>query len=314
VTAPTYLHIRGSLAENMVYTPRVGHESSRPGRRAEGDPAYSLVLLDREGHMLVSVAPQVTPRGCGHAHDPLRFGVRGVLPMNPEGATYELRRGEIRLHAATIGAPPPQVSAVKCRKSKGLLSLRWEGVEQEGMSYSVLAAMDTGRRITVARGLTASECAVDLARIPVAGKGKLMVVAHDGVRSSEVEVASIDVPARPPSVHILAPPANSRLPFGQPLSMLGCCLDMGGQPCSPETAVWLLDGERVATGSMVAAINALAPGSHRLTLQHGVDADTVDVSVTVEVEAPDIDYREWEALMATHTHMGHPLLERTKQG
>jgi hypothetical protein len=305
MTAPTYLYIRGSLSENMVYTPRAGHESSRPGRREEGDSAYSLVLLDREGHMLVSVAPQIIPRGCGDAHNPLRFKVSGVLPMHPEGATYELRRGEIRLHAATIGAPPSKISAVKCRKSKGVLSLRWECAEQEGVSYSVVATMDMGRRITVARGLTASECAVDLASIPISGKGKLMVVAHDGVRSSAVEVASIDVPARPPSVHILAPPANSRLPFGQPLSVLGCCLDMGGQPCSPETAVWLLDGERVETGSMIAAIDALAPGSHRLTLQHGVDADTVDVSVTVEVEAPDIDYREWEALMADVTALSH---------
>lgn len=297
MTAPTYLHIRGSLAENMVYTPRAGHESDRPGRGEEGDSAYSLVLLDREGHLLVGTTPQVIPRGCGNAHDPLRFRVRGVLPMHPEGVSYELRRGEIRLHAATFGAPPPKVSACECRKSNGVLSLHWEGAEQEGVSYSVVATMDTGRRITVARDLTASECTVDLARIPVSGRGQLLVLAHDGVRSSAVEAALIDVPARSPSVHILAPTANSRLPFGQPLSVLGSCFDMGGQLCSPETAVWLLDGERVAAGSMVAAIDALAPGSHRLTLQYGVDADKVDVSVTVKVEAPDADYREWEELM-----------------
>jgi hypothetical protein len=305
MTALTYLHIRGTLAENMVYRPRPGHESSRPGPREEGDSSYALVLLDREGRPLVSVAPQVMSRGCGSPHDPLRFKVRGVLPLHPDAATYELRRGEIRLHAATIAALPPEVSASECHSSKGVLTLRWKGAEQEGVSYSVVATMEVGRRITVARGLTASACEVDLARIPVSGKGKVIVVAHDGVRSSEVEVASIEVPGRPPSVHIIAPPANSRLPFGQPLSVLGCCLDMAGEPCSPETAVWLLDGERVATGSMVAAINALAPGSHRLTLQHGVDADSVDVSVTFDVDAPDADYREWEALMGHVSARSH---------
>ncbi len=65
----TYLHIRGTLEENMVYHPRPGHESSRP-RRREGNPEFQLLLLDREGRALLIVTPQVSPDGCGRVDDP----------------------------------------------------------------------------------------------------------------------------------------------------------------------------------------------------------------------------------------------------
>ena len=102
----TYLHIRGTIAENMVYRPRPGHESSRPGRRVEGDPAYQLVLLDSEGRTLLKVAPQVNASGCGNADDPLRYRVRGVLPLHPNGVAYELRRGELLLYRTAIPVVP----------------------------------------------------------------------------------------------------------------------------------------------------------------------------------------------------------------
>jgi hypothetical protein len=325
----SYLHIRGTLAENMVYRPRPGHESSRAGRRVPGDPAFELVLVDGGGRVLLSVAPQVTARGCGNAGDPLRYGVRGTLPLHPDAAAYQLRRGEILLHAAAIPARPPAVTAPRCRESASGLTLSWgDGEERKeaardghahgstatdatgSITYGVVAVMESGRRITLARGLTEAAYTLDMERMPVPGKGTLYFVASDGVRSSEVEAAAIDVPARAPTVHILAPEPGTPLPFGQPVSVLGCCLDMGGQPCSPESVVWLLDGERVAAGSPVAAIEGIGPGTHRLTLAYQAgETYAAESSIRLEIEEPTADYRRWEELMAAELPANAPTAE-----
>jgi hypothetical protein len=174
------------------------------------------------------------------------------------------------------------------------------------MTYSIVAEMESGRRITLARGLTAQAHTVDPSTIPAHGKAKLYIVANDGVRSSESEVASIDVPARPPTVHIIAPRADSRLSFGQPVSVLGSCLDMGGQPCPSEFVLWSLDGKPFAAGTVVAVLESAQPGSHQLSLAYVSDSVRVESSVTVEVEEPDADYRRWEEVMGD----AHPRANR----
>jgi hypothetical protein len=318
MAANTYLHISGVLAENMVYRPRPGHESPRRGRPREGNPDFQLVLLDREGRVLVSVAPQVTPRGCGSADDPQQHGVRGVLPLHPDAVAYELRRGEIRLYGAAIPGSPPPIAAPTCHEGAGSYTLKWHPVDPAPsvrgvaadpahpysaparcISYTVVAAMESGRRITVARGLKDPSHTVDTGTMPVPGKGTLYLVASDGVRSSEVKAASIEVAPRPPTPRILMPaPGGPRIPFGQALSVLGCCLDMGGQPCPPEHTAWYLDGQRIASGTLLAAHDGLQPGPHRLTFAfEPADAERVEASVTIEVGEPDAHYRQWEALM-----------------
>jgi hypothetical protein len=293
----TYLHIRGTLFENMVYRPRAGHESTRAGRRAEGDPAFQLALLAADRTVLVSVAPEVIPRGCGSAADPLRFRVRGTLPLHPDGVSYELRRGEILLHAAGISQEPPRTVDHRHHTSEQGLALHWDTSETGERTYRIVAQLESGRRITLVRGLTSPAHTVDPSAIPAHGKATIYLVTDDGVRSSEAEVASIDVPRRPPSAHIIAPRANSRLPFGQPVSVLGACLDMGGQPCPPEFVVWSLDGVQFAAGTFVAAVEIAQPGSHELKLAYVSELVRVEASVTFDLEEPDADYRRWKELM-----------------
>jgi hypothetical protein len=320
----SYLHVRGRLAENMVYRPRPGHESARPGLRGEGDPSFQLVLLDADGCVLVGVAPEVRANGCGAATDPHSWRVRGVLPLRPDAAAYELRRGDACLYRTAIAAQPPVLGASYAHPNANGVVLHWQpcrppeprccepaappaaphcepthGGPAFGMTYSVVAAMASGRRITVARGLCGTAFAVDVSTLPVPGKGMLHVVASDGVRSTELPLAPIDVPERAPTLHILSPAEGARVVFGQALSVLGCCLDMGGSPCAAEHAVWALDGEAFATGSMIAALDGLRSGAHRLTLAHErPGADRVACAVTFPVDEPHADYGLWEALMA----------------
>ncbi len=304
----------------MVYSPRPGHESTRPARPIEGNPEFQRVLLDPEGRLLLSVAPRVAPAGCGIAADSMLFDVKGSLPLHPKAIAYELHRGEIVLYRSEIPSNPPKQPEPRLLHSANGLKLHWDapnlgdrdagtGHSQSGMggtlpyrahatTYRVAAVMESGQRITLARGLTEPVYSVDFRSMPVTGKGTLFLRTDEGVRSAEVEAGSIDVPARPPTVHILAPAPDSRLPFGQPMSVLGCCLAMNGHPCPSEGISWSVDDQRFAVGVNIAALEGLAPGSHRLTLSYQGKDDTlrVETSLTVEIEEPDEAYKLWEAL------------------
>lgn len=294
----TYLQIRGTLAENMVYQPRRGYETTRPGRRSEGDPAYEIVLLDGEGRVLVSVTPDVLPSGCGSLDQPLQYRVRAVLPLHPDGVAYELRRGDQVLHSATLRPRLAPVGSPTSHRSADGLKVSWEPVPRSDVTYSTVVQMESGSRVVLTRDLTEPTVTVQLTRLPHPGRGALFVVASDGMRSSQTQVAAVDVPVRPPTVHIIRPAADERIPFGEPVSLLGCCLDMTGQPCPPDPVAWILDGELTAAGSVIAVIANPRPGTHRLTLAYGSGADAVESVVVFEVEEPDDDYRQWNELMA----------------
>jgi hypothetical protein len=318
MTTVTYLHVQGTLAENMVYSPRAGHESSRPGRRTEGNPDFQLVLLDPEGHVLVTAAPEVKPPGCGAADDSPRSYVRGSIPLHPNTAAYELRKGEIVLYHVEVPSKAPIPAEPRCHHTAGGVVLHWDDREltdtdtkvayapsanawpspARSITYSVAAVMESGQRLTLAEELKETVHSIDVSKLPIKGKGKLYLGTHDGVRSSEVEAGLIDVPARPPTVHILIPVPDARLPFGQPVSVLGCCLAMGGQPCSSEGISWSVDGHPFQAGMNVSVLENLLPGAHRITLSYGGNDDTsrVETSVKVEIDKPDADYQLWNTL------------------
>ena len=314
----SWLHVRGTLLENMTYRPRPGRESTRRGRHLDGDPAFALVLLDREGAELVSVAPQVSPRACGDPDHALRYRVGGTLPLHPAGTAYELRRHGRVLYRTTIASEPPRLTTPRCHHSANGVALRWDAAERcehthhalvaasvpaptigsARVTYDVVVRMESGRRITMARGLTTHAHAIDVSRMPCAGKGTLLVVASDGVRSTEVEGGSIDVPERPPTVHILSPAAGERVSYDQPVSVLGCCLDMSGEPSTPEPLRWSLDGEDVAAGALMMVLESLRAGPHRLVLRYGENtAGGAETAVDFDVAAPDAQYREWEGVI-----------------
>jgi hypothetical protein len=297
MTSMTYLHIRGTLSENMIYTARPGHESRRPDRRGQGNPDFELVLLSGEDHVLVRVVPEVSASSCGGTYDPMRFRVRGSLPLHPDGVAYELRRADLRLHRAAIAAEPPKIASVRCTKSEKSITLHWQGPTSQNILYSVVAQMESGRRITLDRGLRGDTFVFDPSRVPASGKGQIVVGVSDGVRSSEIGSENFTLEERAPTLHILSPQGDVHMPFGHPVSVIGCCLDASGQACPPENAFWLLDGEQFTGGSFIAIVEKPRPGKHRLTLAYGDAEARVETSIAFEIEQPDENYRQWIELM-----------------
>lgn len=95
MTQVTYLHIRGTLDDNMVYRSRPGHESEQAGSSLEGNPEFKVKLLDSKDRVLVEIAPEISTLGCGSEEDPIRYRLRGRLPLHPDGVGYELWRGPV---------------------------------------------------------------------------------------------------------------------------------------------------------------------------------------------------------------------------
>lgn len=297
MTAITYLHIRGTLSENMIYTAKPGFESRRPDHRKEGNPDFKLALLGEQDRVLVTVSPQVSELGCGSIYDSLRFRVRAALPLHPNGVAYELRLGEIRLYRAEIPAEAPQVSSCQCRRTNDGVTLRWECTSRGNVTYAILAKMVSGRQITLASDLTKAEFKIDLSRIPAQGRGWIVIRASDGIRSSEFEAEAFELEPRPPTVHILSPQNYVRVPFGQPVSAVGICLDANGYSCPQENVDWLLDGKPLTSGRFVGVVEKPEPGEHRLTIGYCMGNTQVETSVTFTVEEPDENYRQWLTTM-----------------
>jgi hypothetical protein len=310
----TYLHVRGTLQENMVYSPLPGYESSRRGRAMEGDLSFHLILLDSEDRPLLTVSPEVRPSGCSTTKDPVTFQIRGKIPLHPEGTVYELRKDLAVLYREDIPKAPPKVTGPVYRRTSSTISLKWPAGEaypartaaaasrprssSRKLTYSISALMASGRRITLASGLEQCAHPIKIATMPVSGKAKIFLGVHDGVRSSEIEVGAVEVPFRPPTAHILSPAPNSQLPFGHPVSVLGCCIAMDGQPCPPENISWSIDDEVFATGSTVVALDKAPPGDHRLTLSYKDTKNKVHVKIStaIAIQKPTAEYFLWEKL------------------
>lgn len=294
----TYLIIRGHLQDGMTFTPAPGYESETPRARKSAASAYRLVLLGRDEEVIAQANPHVISRCVSGELG--RQPVRGELPLRTGAIAYELRRGRQTLFRQPIDAPPSPIRDGTHVRDGNHIRLHWSSddgaPDHHPVTFRIIAAMEAGRRITLAHGIATCEYSIDLARLPVPGNGRLLVAADNGVRSAEVAVASIDVPQRPARAYILAPEGDARVPFGEQVPLVGCCLDMAGAPCNPELAVWLLDGKPVARARLTAVASGLAPGGHVLTLRHGIGA--IEATITFEIDEPDASYREWAELTA----------------
>jgi hypothetical protein len=293
----SYLHIRGTLVDEWHYIARDGYESERAGARHRGDPQFQLVLCACDGTDIYSIAPQVIDRCSGVEHS-RRSRVRGVLPYLDEAVAYELRRAGRTVYRREIPAQPPPAPNVLVHKHEDGLTLHLQ-VERQNWpsSYSVIAQGESGKRYTIARTRDSMLAEIETSSIPLSGTATILVAIHDGVRSTEVEVAKLDVPERPDMALILSPDENQTLPFGQPVSVLGCYLNAAGEPQSADAMEWFLDGERLSRATAIVATEALAPGRHRLTLVCGSARDRVECSVCFVVEEPEHSDHEWMQLV-----------------
>lgn len=300
-----YLHIRGTLAANMVYTMRPGYESSQPSPVADGDGRYRLLLLDDADRTLVDTAAQVTELACAATDSSPTLRVRGCLPLHPRAVAYELRRLDTRLYRCAIHDPPSiEHLNPRSEKAPGRLCCTWYHRPHDRVTYSIIARMASGRRFTLATRLTHDRYNVDLGRIPAQGSGELLLAVNDGVRSTDVHLGMFELDPRSPEAHILAPATGSRWTFGQPISVLGVCQDIEAGRSPEDGVLWELDGEPLARGRLLTVVERPAAGKHRLALTLKQAGHVVTTCVDFVVEQPDLSYEDW--LRAVHAPPSTP--------
>ncbi len=291
-----FLHIRGILFEDVVYKPEKGFESNSPKRYEGPNKDYIVVLLDKEGQELLEVAPLVAA-SCAPATATHHFEVMACLPLHPDGTFYEIRKGAFVIYRCDIPPAPPKLVLKESMLSDQKISCLWES-ENQGITFNMVARMESGRSITLAKDLNINNHTIDLSGIRATGKGQLVIVACDGVRSSEVLAESFELPRQPPIIHIVSPVDGSHFSFGQPISVIASCSDVDGNLLSQLPLKWLLNSQETSERNAIISLENLPAGKHSLTLQYSGEMGQTETKIEFEIDAPDDAYHQWFSLVS----------------
>jgi hypothetical protein len=135
----------------------------------------------------------------------------------------------------------------------------------------------------LATGLMGKRVELDISILPP-GPIRLRMLANDGFYTATSRSVSIKVPDRPPSVAILYPHNNTKIPIKGTLRLWGVCTDSYGKSVNPESVTWLINNKKVAIGFDV-FVTAPAEGKHRITLRVVVNRKTIEQAIQFEMVA-----------------------------
>jgi hypothetical protein len=129
----------------------------------------------------------------------------------------------------------------------------------------------------LATGLMGKRAELDTSMLPP-GPIRLRMLANDGFYTATSRPVSIKVPDRPPSVAILYPHDNTKIPIKSTMRLWGVCTDNSGKSVNPESVTWLINNKKVATGFDV-FVTAPAEGKYRCTLKVVVNHQTIEQTI-----------------------------------
>jgi hypothetical protein len=297
----TYLRIRGTFSDDMVFVPRTGFETSYPQRSLEGDSNYALVALDALGSVLLSVVPTVSAQCCGPTGHPNVWRLSACLPLNPRTVAYELRKGGLAFHKEAIAPEPPKPPAFEVEETKSGIVVRWTATSAaREQSFSLVMEIDKGPRSTLARDIQGGKFELNWEEVPLLGTGRIYLRCHEGVRNSKTEVFKFNRPLPPPSAQIISLGDRHKHENGQLLSLVGACSDPFGREAIPEMVEWRIDGRPVAKGALIEVAECPGEGRHKIELVVRINGIEVSASQDVEVSAPSADFIAWQQAELAH--------------
>jgi hypothetical protein len=266
------LRFSGYLWENMVFEHLPGWETETVSgpRPPQGDGTYLVELLSAEAKKLISVSPQVSFRGpCGPGGGVDVAEVEIHVPLHPAARELVFRRAELELYRAPIAPEPPRLRLGRPSKvAKDRFLISWTAKHTAPLTYQMLYLTDDGRSFSLAAGLVEAEFTADLRSLPGSRRGRLGVLATDGLRSAFEESSSFRVEEKPPRIWIQRPGQDEILPPDQPVTLNGQATDVGGQGLPDSGLRWVVDGKVVLEGSRIGVAAALEPGPHKVSLRY----------------------------------------------
>ena len=262
----------------MVFEPQPGWETERiAGPRPEtGDGDYLVELLAADGKLLVSVSPQVIMGGaCFSEGAPQWADVVSYVPLHPGARELLFRRKDLEIYRAEITSQPPRLHLAKPAKlTKDRIKVSWSATHSKPLSFQVLYLADDGRAFPLAGGLTESTFTADLRALPGSRRGRLGVLATDGLRSAFERTGPFRVEEKPPRVWIQSPGSEETLPPDQPVTLSGHAVDVGGLSLPDTGLKWLVDRKQVLEDSRL-GMAMLEPGPHEIVLRYAANGKVV---------------------------------------
>ena len=278
-----------------------GWETSRIVHRPpEGEGAYFLELLDADDSVLIQVKPHVDFRDvCFQSTKTMRATrVIAYIPYHPAAQRLVFRRDEYIIHDTTVAKEPPLVEFDNVVHYGQSVSLRWKASHSENipLTFNIFCTVDHGEHLLMlARDLDGSEAKLSLEEVP-GGRGQLIVLATDGLRSSFAISDPFKIEDKPPEIWITSPRDGTVFPPDQPLSLIGQAVDVQGKKLPEDGLVWEVDGRAIQQGTGIAPAIGLKPGNHEasLSLRYGEDVtarSTVTFTIAEYNEA-QLRYRQ----------------------
>lgn len=231
-------------------------------------------------HMLTSRGDEGGCRCHADGVGPNRFPcvVQALLPDGGRGARLVIGDTERDLWVCAAREKGPRIARFDASLDDNRLVVRWK-VEAEAVVAEVWLqwSADLGETWNaLATGLAGDHAVFDGSDLP-AGTVTLRLLASDGFDTEVSGHVSVQLPDRPPAVHILTPGDGEVLRPGGTLRLWGAATVNGRPAGGAGEARWLLDGEPVAEG-LDALVRTPRAGEHILELV--VTADRLEGRVS----------------------------------
>lgn len=267
-----YWTLRGRLSPDNSFTFRPGILTPHPPRAAVAKAAGQLLveLLDAGGRLLVKQAAATGRYSPDHPQITRDIAVRLKVPFHPETRTIRLWNGDVLVHEWQRPEAAPVLADLALTREQGRIQLTWRAHHPNDlpMQFVVRFSSDGGRTFNrLSRRLQAPEYAVDEAQLP-GGKGWLFqIAATDGVNTTTLDSAPVDLPETPPKVEIASPPDGTSVARGEPLLLSGDLVAFIGQTIDVKSVTWTSDRDGKLADRFTFETNQLSPGPHRLKLE-----------------------------------------------
>lgn len=267
-----YWTLRGSLSPDNRLTCRPGILTSHPPQTAVDEEAGDLriELLDAQGRPLVKQKVP-TAEYCPEQREAIMdVAVRIKVPFHPDTRTIRLWNGDVLVREWQRSEASPVIADLSVKRDKGRVRLTWRAYHPSdaAMQYVVRFSSDSGRTFNrLSRRLDEPGYVVDEAQLP-GGKGWIFQVgATDGINTTTVDSAPLDLPETPPQVEISSPPDGQTITLGESLLFSGELVAFLGQDVAVKSVAWASDRDGKLADQLTFETNQLSPGTHRIKLE-----------------------------------------------
>jgi hypothetical protein len=270
VHAVLYWTLRGRLSPDNRFTCRPGILTPHPPRDALRNTAGDLrvELRDERGQILVHQAAVTGHYSPDHPQITRDTAVRAKVPFHPDTRSIRLWKGEVLLREWLRPEAAPVVDKLLLERKQGRLRLSWQAnhPNEAPMQYVVRFSSDGGKTFNrLSARLEQPEYAVDEAQLPGGDGWIFQVAATDGVNTTTVNSAPIDLPETPPRVEITSPPDGASLAQGESLLFSADLVAFIGQRVGVKSVTWTSDRDGTLADRFTFETRQLSRGSHRIS-------------------------------------------------